>query len=1214
MKKISLLFCFQILVSMVLNAQNKISNKTSDWSDASAWTPSGVPTSTNNVTISDGTTITMDVSGICNALTVGTGGSASMLKFSGNSALTLAVNGDLIVNTNGTLRSRTSSNATHSITLKGNIINNGVFDLARDANSLIDLVFTNNGNQSISGTGTTNNYNNIILNMGGSVTNILEITSTVFTIPTDFLILNNGTFKLSTPNAVSVTTFTSVSTIPVTAGLWLNSANAAMTTSAGINLSGKITVTAGKLNIGNAADEDLSVNGGSLIVSSGTLSIAGKYNASGSPSNFSLSGGTILVANVGSANTSIAPFQITAAGSQFNMTGGVLLIPNEGGNGAQDFGFVNTGSTAGAVTGGTLQIGNSSSSANQTININTTYSVANLVVNSSNVTAKINTNTFNVSNNITIITGTLNANNLGINLGGNWNNSGTFTAGTGTVSFVSVATQSIFKSGGETFNHLAFSGSGLKSFSSAVTSNGNFSITSGASVDVSISNFQLTVKGNFLNSGTFNGENGLVLLNGAAQQTIGGSSTTNFYNLTLSNTLGALLTNAENLLGTLTLSNGIFNTNSKAFTMVSTAMATARIAQITGTGDLSGNVTVQRFVPGGTTGWGLVGTPISSALTLNDWDDDIYITCPTCPDGSANGFSSIYSYNEPAPGLYDAAASYVALNTINDPIVSGKGYWIYLGNAQYTTSPITLDVTGAIRKFNYSIPLNYTNNGSPANDGWNLITNPYPSAISWASLKGVTSNIDNAVYSYNADLNSGTGGFASYVNGVSSPAVASGGIGDNIPMCQGFYVHSTGATALNATESNKVAGNPAFLKTNSANTNPLLRLNLNGNNSSGDETVLYFQQGATDGFDLNYDAYKMRGQDPLAPSIALVNGNDDFQVNGITPVSGSFSMALKVLTGYTGSYTLSLTDFSTFPTGACISLYDKVTTLSTDLKTSDYHFTLPDTTNASRFVLHITLNTLTVNHSLVSPTCQSPNAGKIIATGANSGPWNYYWKANGIILKTTLNKSTADTLDNLSGGNFELEMNTSGQCDNSVVSFSIDPKIIPLAQFSSIDTLYLEQSDSVKFTNTSVNSVSSTWLLGNSWFCSTTSPTQRYKAPGTYTVSLMCTSSTGCSSKVSKVLTVMADITGLNNQELFSSELVVKTLGNNEYTLQQEFPEPKNTNSKLYNLAGDLIKDYGTRDSKFFSLEVDLKNRPSGIYLIKITTDTNQRTLKLIAE
>src|SRR5688500_20397367 len=119
------------------------------------------------------------------------------------------------------------------------------------------------------------------------------------------------------------------------------------------------------MDIGNANNEDLVSTGGTLIVSGVSLDIAGKYNASNTASTFSMSGGVLTVPNVSASNTGIAPFHLTASGSQFHMSGGVIVIRREGGNGAQDLGFTNTGSTGGTVSGGTLQIGNSTTPTNQ---------------------------------------------------------------------------------------------------------------------------------------------------------------------------------------------------------------------------------------------------------------------------------------------------------------------------------------------------------------------------------------------------------------------------------------------------------------------------------------------------------------------------------------------------------------------------------------------------------------------------------------------------------------------------------------------------------------------------------------------------------------------------------------------------------------------------------------------------------------------------------
>lgn len=1196
-------------------AGTRTSVATGNWGAAATWTPAGIPAAGEDVIIANGHVVSITTTANCNSLRVGQG-SAATLQFSGATARSFTINNNLDVNANGVFNVQVTSNVTHSVTIKGDVTNNGTLDFATDANSLCNATFIKNGNQNITGTGATTRFNLITMNMGSSISNVLNVATQNFTAASNFLTLNNGTFKLSAVNPVNLTPFTVSTTVPQSAGIWLNSAAAVLSTGSGLTLVGKLTVTNGTMNIGNAADQDLLSSGGTLSVTAGQVNIAGKYYATGINNlcYYSQSGGTVTIPTSGSTSQTIAPFQIIGAGSQFNVSGGVLQIVREGGNGAQDLGFVNTVQN-GSVTGGTLQIGNSSTPAGQTISINTNYNVGNLLVNSANATAKITTNTLNVINNVAINSGTLNVNNLDLALGGNWtrNSTGSFVPGTATVRFNSASAQSITGNGGETFNHLLFSGAGVKTFSSAITTAGNFSIASGSSVDVSTANNQLTVKGNYINNGTFTARTGLVHFNGSTAQTIGGTSVTDFYDITLGNSAGASLTGAENLLGTLTLTAGVFNTNSQVFTMVSTATACARIAQITGTGDITGNVTVQRYAPGGTTGWALWGTPISSALTLNDWDDDIPISCPTCPDGSAGGFLSIYTYDETASGQYDAAASYIPLSTINDPILSTKGYWVYLGLAQYTTAAITIDVTGTVRKFNQTIPLNYTNYGSPSDDGWNMIQNPYPSPITWSALKGATSNIDNAIYVYNTDLNGGSGAFATYINGISSPAVGSGGIGNTIPMSQAFYVHSTGATSLSATEAIKVAGNPTYLKTNNTSTvSSLVRLNLTGLGYD-DETVLYVQPGATSNFDNAYDAFKMRGQDPSAPSIALEAGTDVFQVNGVAPISGNFVMPLKTLTGYSGSYTIAASGFSTFPNGACIKLYDKFLNTLTDLKTNNYTFNLADTTTVARFELRITLNSLNINATVQQPACQAPNAGEIIAGGTGTGPWNYYWTQNGSPVKTSLNIYGSDTLTNLNGGNYDLEVNTVGMCDANTSNYTIIPQVPSFAAMFSADTLDLSVNNSISFTNLSLNASSYSWDFGDGLGTSTAvSPSYYYANTGSYSVQLIAWSSTGCSDTTSKVVAVIyGNTAGINTHGTATGGLLVKTLAANEYQVEQEFNEDQTLLIRLTDTRGTTVKDFGSITTRHLQLPVDLSGYAQGLYMLSIRNGASQKVVKL---
>lgn len=1202
-----------------LAAGNKTSVITGLWSTATTWSPTGVPSAADNVTIANGHTVTIDANATCNNLSVGQGVSGVLSIGNNTTARIITVKGNIVVNSGGAFKVNTASSITHSITIPGNVTNNGTLNFATSVTSLCNASFTKNGNQTISGLGTTTVFNKMILNMGTSVNNILDIQTPSFVAPTNFLTLINGTFKLSTTGASNIIPYTVAATIPLKGAIWLNSALSSISTQAALTMYGDITVSNGVFNVGNAADQDLLSNGGYLTINNGTLNIAGKYYAVGinNLSKFIISGGNVIVPSIGSTNTTVAPFQIAGVGSQFTMSGGSLIIPRAGGTGTQNLGFVNTGTSGGSVTGGTLQIGSSSSPAAQIIQINSSFSVGNILVNSANVNASLLTNSLSVINNVSINSGTLTSNNLAISLGGNWNNSGgTYATGTETVTFLGTSPQTIYKLGGEIFSNITFSNAGTKTLLSAITAS-NCLINTGSNLDVNTTNNQLSLKGNFTNNGTFNARNGLVLLNGIVAQSIGGTSVSSFYDLTVNNTTGAGLSSAENLLNTLTLSNGTFNTNGKVFTMISTASNTARIAPITGTGNILGNVTVQRYAPGGFTGWALLGAPVTSALTYQDWNDNFAISCASCPNGSAGGFISIYTYDETAVGSYSNSIAYVPMTGITDPISLNKGYWVYLGTGAVSTSPIIIDVVGTVGKFNNTIPLTRTNTGSVADDGWNLISNPYPSPIKWSALKGATAGIDNAIYVYNTDLNGGTGGNASYVNGISSPALGAGGIGDTIPMCQGFYVHSTGATALNATESIKVGGNPTFLKTNHSSSTasspvPLFRLYLDNTFGHHDETVVYLQSGATNQFDASYDAVKLAGQDPFAPSIRLEDGLNEFQINAISPSLSNFTMPLKTTTGYNDNYTISLADFGSFPKGACITLYDSYTNSTTDLRNSNYVFTLLDTTTVSRFTLSITMNPLTIASNIVQPTCITPTIGEINAKGINAGPWNYYWKnANGVIIKTSLNKATADTVVNLLGGNYSLEINTVGLCDHHDAQFLINTINVSVAQFSSMDTTYISNNGAISFTNNSLNTVLNTWDFGDMSGTSTlVNPSHNYVSAGVYTVSLLTESSSGCLDTTRKSVVVVDNTSGVKNAQN-TMGLTLKTLNDHEFVLSGTYTETEKVSVELYDVQGKNVFNFGLINSLKLQLPIDLSSVNAGIYYLEVTGNKTKVVFKL---
>ncbi|HAP37073.1 MAG TPA: hypothetical protein DCQ28_14525 [Bacteroidetes bacterium] len=503
------------------------------WSSAGTWKSGSVPTTSSNVVIDDGHTVTIDQNVTVNSLTIGKGTSGILQIGNDATARTISVTGTIDVRSGGTLRVNTASNtSSHVLNTTGNIQNSGTFDMSSDADSRASVNFIKSGTQSISGSGATTRFYFITMNLGGSASNFLDVFATNFSSSTtNYLTITSGIFNLAT--GVTTTPFTGNVTIPLIGGLRVNHTSAVLNTTGGsLTVVGEVRVMNGTLNIGSVSDNSLVSNGGTFVFSGGAINVAGRFDQVNgyALTTLTMSGGILTVNTVGSTSTTSAPFNMNVPGSVFTMNSGSIIVQRAGNPGGQNLGFVNTSYTNYSVTGGTIQIGNASTPAASTIRVNSSIPVYNFVVNSSNVAAQLFTNNLTVLNDVTIALGTLNANTLNIAVAGNWSNNGTFTPSTGKVTFNGIGSQSITDPTGETYNKLFVNASGTLSLINNVTVADSFALTSGT---FDVSTLTLTLNGVVVGGGTLTSAmTGIVNYNkSTAVQTV---LAANYGNLTLS--------------------------------------------------------------------------------------------------------------------------------------------------------------------------------------------------------------------------------------------------------------------------------------------------------------------------------------------------------------------------------------------------------------------------------------------------------------------------------------------------------------------------------------------------------------------------------------------------------------------------------------------------------------------------------------------------------
>ncbi len=384
------------------------------WSQTTTWAGGVVPTTTDDVTIAGGATVTIDTAAVALDVTVNSGGA---LIWDTASARTLATGLNVTVASGGSFASgATGTVTTHVLSVGGNLTNNGTLNFSTNGNTAgAGITFTSGTSNTFGGTGGTTNIRTMTLTKVAN-SNVLELNPTNFTVQgvnTDvagFLTVTSGTLKISGTFTMTNRTFAIAGyTIPAAGGFWLNNPNY---TVAGQNGSGTVTglfrLTQGSYNVGTATGNVLALSSNSTtIIEGGTLTAASRLavSAAGNTVNYTQTGGTITVCTIGNTSTTLGNFDLgTSAGSLVTMSGGTIIIRLH--SSGIDYRYDADPSN---LTGTTVQLGDASSGTAKAFSLRGV--LPNLVITntSANHTATFNNTLVNffhvITGNLTINTG-----------------------------------------------------------------------------------------------------------------------------------------------------------------------------------------------------------------------------------------------------------------------------------------------------------------------------------------------------------------------------------------------------------------------------------------------------------------------------------------------------------------------------------------------------------------------------------------------------------------------------------------------------------------------------------------------------------------------------------------------------------------------------------------------------------------------------------------
>jgi hypothetical protein len=290
------------------------------------------------------------------------------------------------------------------------------------------------------------------------------------------------------------------------------------------------------------------------------------------------------------------------------------------------------------------------------------------------------------------------------------------------------------------------------------------------------------------------------------------------------------------------------------------------------------------------------------------------------------------------------------------PLNVMQGYAVArpVGNADTKTFTGTVNSEVALH------PLTRHNGNDPLNPwngtggwGYNLVGNPYPSAVNIMSSSITWNNLDEKVWYYNkAGKN--------YLVYAKDPPVGGNTGSQYIPAMQGFYIHVTeGQTSGSLTIPNAARYHDIsvpYYKSGEFDNGPnVLFLKAEDNQSSGyDLASIVFWDGSKPEYENQFDCTKMYG-DNSSPQIYTVTDDNSKVTKNVLPFAGintTIPLNFEVINGKSDTYSITAIGLDNFRAGTKIYLKDLKINFTQELSlTPVYQFTYSPGDDPARFLL-----------------------------------------------------------------------------------------------------------------------------------------------------------------------------------------------------------------------------------------------------------------------
>ncbi|NVN94312.1 MAG: T9SS type A sorting domain-containing protein [Bacteroidetes bacterium] len=383
----------------------------------------------------------------------------------------------------------------------------------------------------------------------------------------------------------------------------------------------------------------------------------------------------------------------------------------------------------------------------------------------------------------------------------------------------------------------------------------------------------------------------------------------------------------------------------------------------------------------------MLGSPVAAQVIENHFNE-------------TDGF---YGWNEvTGEWVGFGTPDFMALNPTGT-FTPGLGYAVSYPTLTYPGDTVKT-FTGSLNDGSHTIALSKT--VGSLYEGWNFVSNPYPSAIDWDNnydnsdpnglMRTALEDVGYGNYSmwmWNADA-------GSYGNYISNGGGATNGLTSMIPSAHGFWIqlfNEAGEFTMN--DGARLHNAQPFWKS-STSTSEQIRLKVTGTaNTYRDEMLVRFGNAS----DLK-GGEKMFSMYATAPSLYSTKLNKNWGINYLTTIAQHSVVPVSFKAGANGNYTIHASELNSFATTTYVYLKDLFTNTITDLnQTADYTFAASTTDNANRFQLLFALSPLSISDNVIENTSIYSNNSSIYVNSNETIKQIAIYNTLGQLIKTVAN-------------------------------------------------------------------------------------------------------------------------------------------------------------------------------------------------------------------